>query len=78
MQSPPGAAGGEAVTPHTPERGTPASNQSSRRSVKEIALLWETPDKKESEGGSPGELAEGPGVVDFQRCWGFPEQSYKG
>ena len=29
-------------------------------------------------GGSPGELGEGPGVVDLQRCWGFPEQSYQG
>ena len=29
-------------------------------------------------GGSPGELAEGPGVADLQRCWGSPEQSYQG
>ena len=29
-------------------------------------------------GGSQGELGEGPGVVDSQRCWGFPEQSYRG
>ena len=29
-------------------------------------------------GGSPGELGEGPDVVDSQRCGGFPEQSYKG
>ena len=29
-------------------------------------------------GGSLGELGEGPGVVDLQRCWGFSEQSYKG
>ena len=29
-------------------------------------------------GGSPGELGEGPGVVDLQKCWGCPEQSYKG
>ena len=27
---------------------------------------------------SLGELGEGPGVVDLQRCWGYPEQSYKG
>jgi len=26
------------------------------------------------EGGSRGELGEGPGVVDLQRCWGFSEQ----
>ena len=31
------------------------------------------------EGGGPQkELGEGPGVVDLQRCWVFPEQSYKG
>ena len=29
-------------------------------------------------GGSLGELGEGPGVGDFQRCWGCSEQSYKG
>ena len=29
-------------------------------------------------GGSQKELGKGPGVVDLQRCWGFPEQSYKG
>ena len=29
-------------------------------------------------GGSPGELGEGPGVVDLQRCWGCSEQSYQG
>ena len=29
-------------------------------------------------GGSQGELGEGPGVADLQRCWGFPEQSYTG
>ena len=29
-------------------------------------------------GGSQGELGEGPGVVDLQRCWGCPEQSYTG
>ena len=29
-------------------------------------------------GGSQGELGEGPGVVDLQRCWGFPEQSFVG
>ena len=34
--------------------------------------------KGEEEGGSPGELGEGPGVADSERCWGFPEQSYKG
>ena len=28
-------------------------------------------------GGSQGELGEGPGVVDLQRCWGCSEQSYK-
>ena len=29
-------------------------------------------------GGSPGELGEGPGVADLQRCWGCHEQSYQG
>ena len=29
-------------------------------------------------GGSQGELGKGPGVVDLQRCWGFPEQGYQG
>ena len=29
-------------------------------------------------GGSLGILGEGPGVVDLQRCWGCPEQSYQG
>ena len=29
-------------------------------------------------GGSQGEVGEGPGVVDLQRCWGCPEQRYKG
>ena len=29
-------------------------------------------------GGSQGELGEGPGVVDLQRCWGCSEQSYTG
>ena len=29
-------------------------------------------------GGSQGELGEGPGGVDLQRCWGYPEQSYQG
>ena len=29
-------------------------------------------------GGSPGELGEGPGAADLQRCWGYPEQSYQG
>ena len=29
-------------------------------------------------GGSQGELGEGPGVVDLQRCCGFPEQSFVG
>ena len=29
-------------------------------------------------GGSQGELGEGPGVVDLQRCWGCDEQSYQG
>ena len=27
------------------------------------------------EGGSLGELGEGPGVADLQRCWGCSEQS---
>ena len=27
---------------------------------------------------SQKELGKGPGVVDLHRCWGFPEQSYKG
>ena len=31
-----------------------------------------------SEKDGAGELGEGPGVVDLQRCWGFSEQSYKG
>ena len=26
-------------------------------------------------GGSQGELGEGPGVEDLQRCWGCDEQS---
>ena len=30
------------------------------------------------EGGSQGELGEGPGVADLQRCWGSHEQSYQG
>ena len=29
-------------------------------------------------GGSQKELGKGPGVVDWQRCCGFPEQSCKG
>ena len=29
-------------------------------------------------GGFQGELGEGPGVADLQRCWGCPEQSYTG
>ena len=29
-------------------------------------------------GGSQKELGKGPGVVDLQRCWGLPEQSYQG
>ena len=29
-------------------------------------------------GGSQGELGEGPGVEDLQRCWGCHEQSYTG
>ena len=29
-------------------------------------------------GGSQKELGKGPGVVDLQRCWGSPEQSYQG
>ena len=29
-------------------------------------------------GGFPGEPAEGPTIADLQRCWGFPEQRYKG
>ena len=29
-------------------------------------------------GGSQGELGEGPGVADFQRWWGCPEQSFVG
>ena len=29
-------------------------------------------------GGSQGELGEGPGVADLQRCWGCDEQSYQG
>ena len=33
---------------------------------------------KGEEGGSQGELGEGPGVVDLQRCWGCPEHSYQG
>ena len=30
------------------------------------------------EGGSQKELGKGPDVVDLQRCWGYPEQSYQG
>ena len=33
---------------------------------------------KREGGGSQGELGEGPGGADLQRCWGFDEQSYKG
>ena len=29
-------------------------------------------------GASQKELGKGPDVVDLQRCWGFPEQRYKG
>ena len=29
--------------------------------------------KGEEEGGSPGELGEGPGVADLQQCGGCPE-----
>ena len=34
--------------------------------------------RKGEGGGSQKELGEGPGVVDLQMCWGFPEQRYKG
>ena len=41
-----------------------------------IALVLCGEQGRAHEGGaSQKELGEGPGVVDLQRCWGFPEQS---
>jgi hypothetical protein len=41
-------------------------------------VLWLGWKHLSKEVGSQKELGEGPGVVDLQRCWGFPEQSYNG
>ena len=36
------------------------------------------PERTGKRSRSQNELGEGPGVVDLQSCWGFPEQSYQG
>ena len=60
----------------------PALLPSSEQSPRNLHQLNEANQRGKGDGmkggGSQGELGEGPGVVDLQRCWGFSEQSYTG
>ena len=62
---------GDVVTSHGSKLPSSSKDQTEWRTAHHTMLNGEV-------GGSQKGLGEGPGVMDLQRCWGFPEQRYKG